>query len=121
MFGTHVRKVSNSSRARFLPQHLNHVDCFLLFRRVRGRSSGHEIVRIGANMNFGIQPAYILPQSLSGCGGLDWGGLDYGDFNSKGPKPYFCMSLSLFVFICLHLSIFVFICPDLFCFVLICF
>ena len=63
VFGTHVRKVSNSSRARFLPQHLNHVNCFLLFRRVRGRSSGYKIVRIGANVNFGIQSAYILPQT----------------------------------------------------------
>ena len=52
--------------------------------------------------------------SLSGCGGLDWGGLDYGEFNSKGPKPYFCMSLSLFVFICLYLSGFVLFCLDLF-------
>ena len=52
-----------------------------------------------------------LPRrSLSGCGGLDWGGLDYGEFNSKGPKSYFCMSLSLFVFICLYLSLFVRIC-----------
>ena len=59
-------------------------------------------------------------KSLSGCGGLDWGGLDYGEFNSKGPKPYFCMSLSLFVFICLYLSIFVFICLYLSGFVLFC-
>ena len=59
--------------------------------------------------------------TLSGCGGLDWGGLDYGEFNSKGPKPYFCMSLSLFVFICLYLSIFVFICLYLSLFVRICF
>ena len=59
--------------------------------------------------------------SLSGCGGLDWGGLDYGEFNSKGPKPYFCMSLSLFVFICLYLSLFVYICLYLSLFVRICF
>ena len=65
---------------------------------------------------------YSLSQllSLSGCGGLDWGGLDYGEFNNKGPKPYFCMSLSLFVIICLYLSIFVFICLYLSGFVLFC-
>ena len=64
-----------------------------------------------------LQTSLVLPsasvdffnQSLSGCGGLDWGGLDYGEFNSKGPKSYFCMSLAKFVFICLYLSGFVFI------------
>ena len=53
------------------------------------------------------------PKSLAGCGALDSGGLDYTEFNSKGPKPYFCMSLAKFVFICLNLSIIVFMCPDL--------
>ena len=45
---------------------------------------------------------------------LDSGGLDYTEINSKGPKPYFCISLAKFVFICLNLSINVFICPNLF-------
>ena len=86
VFGTHVRKISNSSRACFLPQHLNHVNCFLLFRRVRGRSSGHEIVRVGANVNFSVQPAYILPQPpehLAGSKTLHQS-VEFSDCGAKG-------------------------------------
>ena len=59
---------------------------FLLFRRVRGRSSGHEIVRIGANVNFGVQPAYILPQTpehLAGSKTLHQS-VEFSDCGTKG-------------------------------------
>ena len=53
---------------------------------MRGRSSGNEIVRIGANVNFGVQPAYILPQTpehLTGSKTLHQS-VEFSDGSAKG-------------------------------------
>ena len=53
----------NLSRARFLTEHLNHMDCFLLLWQASSGSCGNQVVSISPHLNSHARGTDVHPQT----------------------------------------------------------